>query len=207
MKRILLLIASAFIANLGYAQIESAGMPLKFTLEKQSMRRSASNFFIDINADTTKISFDTPNRVYVTGVTCPVDISMNEGNTFVEGANRVWRVGVKSEKAKAISIFFDKFLLPEGGKLFVYNPDQSIIFGAFTSENNNEQNQLLIRPLASDSVVVEYQEPLNASFKADLHISLATHELRTVNSFLVSNLCSPHATQEEKTNLLMNIIF
>lgn len=202
MKRFIFFIILSLYIGQAFAQYESEGLPLQFRLENKKLRRSVSEFFVDINADTTKISLESSQRVLVSGVTCPVDISVKEGQTFVENGLRVYRVGLKSENAKGISIFFDKFLLPEGGKLFVYNPDQSIVFGAFTSLNNNEKNQLLVRPLTSDSLVVEYQEPLNAQFEADLHISLATHELRAVNKFLISNSCSPHAAQEEKAALL-----
>ena len=199
MKRFLLYIVSLLIAGQALAQYESAGMPLQFTVEKQSLRRSVSNFFIDIDADTTKVVLESSRREFVSGVTCPIDISMNDGNTFIQGDMKVWRVGLRSENAKGISLYFDNFLLPEGAKLFVYNPTQTIIYGAFTSENNNEENKLLIRPLPSDSVVVEYQEPLNASFEAELHLSLATHELRSVNKFMASNNCTPLVVGELKT--------
>ena len=186
MKRFSLLILSILFFCQLMAQYESAGKPLKFSAESAGLKRSLSSFYVDIQADTTKIPTETQGRKLISGVTSNVDISMNDGVTFVEEGLKVWRVGVKSKNAKGISLFFDRFLLPEGGKLFVYNPDQSIVFGAFTSENNNSENKLLIRPLSSDSLVVEYLEPLNASFKADLHISLATHEMRSVNQFLKS---------------------
>lgn len=202
MKRFLIFIISALFIYQAFAQYESDGMPLPFKFEKETSRRSVSHFFVDINADTTNISLESSHRELVTGVTCPIDISIKNGQTFIENGLKVYRVGLKSEKAKGMSIFFDRFLLPEGGKLFVYNPEQSIVYGAFTSINNNDENQLLIRPLTSDSLVVEYQEPLDVPFEADLHISLATHELRAVNTFLVSNKCSPHATQEDKASLL-----
>ena len=145
MKRFLLLLISALFVSMSYAQYESAGMPLQFKLEKETFRRSVSHFFVDINADTTKVSLESSRRELVTGVTCPIDISIKNGQTFIENGLKVYRVGLKSENAKGISIFFDKFLLPEGGKLFVYNPDQSIVFGAFTSLNNNDENKLYLR--------------------------------------------------------------
>ena len=206
MKRFFLYLVSIFIVSQAFAQYESAGAPLKYTLEKQGMRRSTSNFFINLNADTTQVSLDASKREYVSGVTCPLSISMNDGSTFVEGDMKVWRVGLHSDKAKGISLFFDKFLLPEGGKLFVYNPSQSIVYGAFTSENNNDANQLLIRPLASDSIIVEYQEPFTAPFEADLHISLATHELRKVNDFMASNECTPVVTGQVKAEILKRAV-
>lgn len=202
MKRILLYLVSIFIVCQAFAQYESAGMPLKYTQKINGLKRSVSNFFIDINADTTKVSLDSLNRKFVSGVTCPIDISMNDGSVFVEDGLKIWRVGLRSEDAKGIALFFDKFLLPEGGKLFVYNPDQTIVYGAFTSENNNDENTLLIRPLQADSIVVEYQEPLDAPFEAELHMSLATHELRSVNKFMYSNECSPLISREEKAEKL-----
>lgn len=208
MRKLSLLILSILFSFCAFAQYETAGMPLKFSAEKNTnvLKRSVSSFYVDLNADTTMVSMESAHRELITGVTCQVDININECQSFVENNLKVYRVGLRSENAKGISLFFDRFLLPEGGKLFVYNPDQSIIFGAFTSENNNSENKLLIRPLPSDSVVVEYHEPLNSSFNADLHISLATHEVRnlsTINAFQKSeSVCSPHAALEEKASLL-----
>ena len=199
MKKLLLYLVLLFVCAQAFAQYETAGMPLKYNGEKASLKRSASSFFISLNADTTKVSLESTRREYVSGVTCDLDISMNEGSTFVEGDMKVWRVGLRSENAKGMSIFFDKFYLPEGGKLFVYNPTQTIVYGAFTSENNNDENKLLIRPLSSDSVVVEYQEPLDAPFEAELHISLATHEFRIVNEFMASNECTPVIVDQANT--------
>lgn len=202
MKRISSFILFVFCILSAMAQYESAGVPLKFSVDNTMLRRSVSNFYIDINADTTNIPLNLDSGKVISGVTCPVDISMNEGLVFTQGDLKVWRVGLTSENARGISLFFDRFLLPEGGKLFIYNPEQTKILGAFTSENNNNENQLLIRPIASDSVIVEYQEPLNAEFNADLHISVATHELRGANPFLSSNLCSPHVNWVEGADLL-----
>ena len=165
MRKSILLILSLISFCCAFAQYESAGMPLKYTPEKQGMRRSVANFFVNLNADTTKISLETSNRMYVTGVTAEVDIDINKGRTFIENGLKISRVGVYSKNAKGISLFFDKFLLPDGGKLFVYNPNQTIVYGAFTSKNNNDVNKLLIRPLPSDSIIVEYQEPLDAPLK------------------------------------------
>ncbi len=205
-KRYLILFFLISLCSQAFCQYESAGMPVKFTLNEETttynLKRSVSNFFIDIQADTTNFFSENKYRNYTTGVTSAVDISVKDGISFTEDDVKIYRVGLRSKNAKGIALYFDKFLLPDGGKLFVYNPEQTIVFGAFTSENNNEKNTLLVRPLASDSIVVEYQEPIDVTFEADLHISLATHELRAVNEFLASNLCSPHATQEEKTKLL-----
>ena len=199
MRKTILLILSLASCCCAFAQYESAGMPLDFSQQTGKQRRSASNFFVDINADTTKVSLESSRRVFVSGVTAEVDINVNDGQTFVENGLKVSRVGLRSENAKGISLFFDRYHLPEGAKLFVYNPAQTIVYGAFTSENNNKKKSLLVRPLYADSVVVEYQEPLDASFRADLHISLATHELRKANVFMSSNECTALVADRQGT--------
>ena len=69
MKRFILYLVSILIASQALAQYESAGAPLKYTQQKQGMRRSASNFYINLNADTTKVSLGFSNRKFVSGVT------------------------------------------------------------------------------------------------------------------------------------------
>ena len=112
MKKYLLLIISVFVVCNVFAQYEIPGMPLAFQLEKQSLRRSAFDFFIDINADTTKISSEkvqSERREFITGVTCPVDINIANAQYFVENDVKVYRVGLRSNEAKGISLYFDRF--------------------------------------------------------------------------------------------------
>ena len=42
-----------------------------------------------------------------------------------------------SPNAASISLIFIEFNVPDGAKLFLYNPSQTIVYGAFTSANNN----------------------------------------------------------------------
>ena len=84
MKKTILLILSLVSFCWAFAQYESAGMPLKFSQQTGIQRRSTANFFVDINADTTKISLETSRRTFVSGVTAEVAVNVNDGQTFFD---------------------------------------------------------------------------------------------------------------------------
>lgn len=101
----------------------------------------------------------------------------NSGVTFTTlDGTKVWRVGLRSSKAYSLNILFSKFNVPEGAQLFVYNADQSEILGSFTHHNNSDVGMLPIQPIEGDEVIVEYQEPANASFNGEVEIGEINHD-------------------------------
>ncbi len=101
----------------------------------------------------------------------------NSGINFITNDNiKVWRVGIRSSKAYSINILFSKFNLPEGAKLFVYNSDQTEVLGSYTHMNNSNINILPVQPIAGDEIIVEYQEPLDASFTGEIEIGEVNHD-------------------------------
>lgn len=104
----------------------------------------------------------------------------NSGITFSSGNMKVWRVGIRSRSAYSLNILFSKFKLPEGAKVFVYNSDQTEILGSYTEQNNSVLNLLPIQPVGGDELIVEYQEPVNASFKGEIEIGEVNHDFRGV---------------------------
>lgn len=100
----------------------------------------------------------------------------NSGVTFVAGNMQVWRVGIHSKGAYSLNILFSKFRLPPGALLFVYNSDQSEILGSYTEKNNSAQQLLPIQPVGGDELIVEYQEPLDATFKGEIEIGEVNHD-------------------------------
>ncbi|HBG57643.1 trypsin-like serine peptidase [Proteiniphilum sp. UBA1028] len=113
----------------------------------------------------------------------------NSGITFTSGAMRVWRVGIRSKGAYSLNILFTKFRLPENAKLFVYNSNQSETLGSFTHENNTELNLLPLQPIGGEELIVEYQEPLNASFHGEIEIGEVNHDY--VGIFRAAELRDP----------------
>ncbi len=83
---------------------------------------------------------------------------------------RIFLYNIQSTDARSIQLFFENFLLPDGGELFIYNKDLSIVRGAFTSANNNKGNQLMIANFPDNNITIEYFEPYNVSFEAFLEL-------------------------------------
>lgn len=104
----------------------------------------------------------------------------NAGITFHWGNMKVWRVGIRSKGAYSLNILLSKFRLPAGASVFVYNSDQTEILGSFTEENNSELNLLPIQPIGGEELIVEYQEPLDASFPGEIEIGEVNHDFRGI---------------------------
>lgn len=189
----------------GFAQIQVNGIsPIPFDNETSTAstvgKRNTQPFFYKIPFVASQ---ETPSALrsrYTIGKSFEVNFSPeNTGNHFITNdGTYVWRMGLYSPNAASISFVFDEFNLPEGASIFVYNPTQTTVAGAFTHINNNKNHTLPIAPFASDSIIIEYQEPANVAFKGKLHIGRVTHNtvdfsLKQTGSFNTSAKCSPHA--------------
>ncbi|TAJ12026.1 T9SS C-terminal target domain-containing protein [Marinilabiliaceae bacterium JC017] len=106
--------------------------------------------------------------------------------TVTDDGTRVWRLGIYSKGAKSINLIFDRFEIPEGGKVFVYNPDRSVVLGAFTDLSNKSSGLFAIAPVPGDEVILEYQEEPEVSKKVDLLLSAVNHDYLGVYSQMMS---------------------
>ena len=104
-----------------------------------------------------------------------------DGNewTLTDGT-RVWQVGIHSQGAYSINLLFTEYHVPEGAKLFLYNADHSYIIGAFDHRNNSPSGVLPVRPVAGESIIIEYSEPVDAAFPGQLVIGEVNHDYRDI---------------------------
>jgi lysyl endopeptidase len=100
----------------------------------------------------------------------------NSGEWFDAHGFKVWQLRLKSEGALSMNLIFSKYYLPEGARLFVFDPDKEVILGAFTSKNNKPYKKLAIYPLPGDELVLQYEEPIDAAFSAELEIGYINHD-------------------------------
>lgn len=194
MKRIVgLLVCIVCCFQAIMAQIESEGTPTPFTMPAQTYHRSATSFFYTLQIDTTK-ALISDQRSYAIGHVAQVHFTPQKDGTWevLENETRVWRMGLVSNGAASMSVVLAQLNMPDGGKLFVYNPSQTQVLGAFGIENQNESGILPIRPLIGDSLIIEYQEPADAAFSGTFCIERVAHN-RSTSTFNGSNKCSPHA--------------
>jgi hypothetical protein len=105
----------------------------------------------------------------------------NSGASFrLNDGTLVWRLRIRSRGALSINILFTEFELPEGAKLFLYDPKQRQILGAFDCLNNSEDGLLPVAPVWGEEIVVEYQEPERAAFAGKIRVGEINHAYRSL---------------------------
>jgi len=100
--------------------------------------------------------------------------------TTIPSGQRVWNLAITSPGAYSLSLVFDKFSLPKGGQLFIYNYSDDRVLGAYTEKNNKASGRFAIEPLAGEDLIIEYIEPLNPEFKAELQLGKVYHDFKNV---------------------------
>ena len=118
------------------------------------------------------------------GKIIPVDISIaNFGVAQQLPDNGVlWRVQLKAPNALATNLYFDQFDLAPGALLFVYNNDQSIVLGAFTSDNNHPSGTFATGILHGSTCWIELYEPAEVTGQSQLHINEMGYAYRHIRS-------------------------
>jgi len=170
------------------AQISQPGTPFSFSLKNKSVVpviqmpevNPVELLREDENSDTL------PDYPYRFAKNLEVNLSPENSGLWQElkGKGKLWRLGIKSEGAVAINLIFKHYLLPPGAKLFLYNPDHSMILGAFTEKNNKPWGSLAMTPVKGDEIIIEYFEPENTSTKRKLVIGTVGHAYREILGLL-----------------------
>ncbi len=178
-----------FSESASYAQISEGGLPYSHS---NSLLKSSINVpgFVSRQLDIKMLLLEdkltkTPNRYSIFE---DVLIDIKEKGVEIDLPDedgKIWLFSIESENAKSIQLYFNNFLLPPGASLYVYNQDYSIVYGAFTSSNNNERNQLMLADLSNNHVTIEYYEPYDKEFEGLIElgsIGQAYKELKSKKS-------------------------
>ena len=122
-----------------YAQVSIGGIPPSTILSLPEDRNVATVAGPDLQVIQQE---DRDNPLpYRYGVNLPVDYAPENSGSWTDLADgsRLWRLSVRIDGALGLSACFDKFYIPAGGKLFLYDLHKSRIIGAFTSANNSQR--------------------------------------------------------------------
>ena len=131
----------------------------------------------------THVRPQSPHK-FAEAVDFHVDITDAGRGSWIEDATnnrRTWRSIIKSPGALSISLLFNDFMLPDGSELYIIGKDDTL--GAFTAEiNNKATRKFATTPLAGDTVIIEYHEPLhnkNTGKAPALRIGKIVHGFRS----------------------------
>ncbi|MFN2429669.1 MAG: serine protease, partial [Cryomorphaceae bacterium] len=183
--RIIFTLLLSFVFTIGVnAQISHGGEPIGWDNPTASDVEFLSLPTPDIKAhEREDETLDQhPDIPYRYGAIAEVDFDSDRHGswTSLPNGDRVWRLAISSPGALSLNFLFDDYQVPEGGKVFVYNPEKTQLLGSFTSENTSKINSLGVGILHGDKMIIEYVEPVEVSGQGYLHISKITHGYRSI---------------------------
>ena len=125
------------------------------------------------------------------GMEILLDLNMENDGLWTElpSGGKIWQATIQSSGALNLSINFDKFHLPKGSKLQLYNDNRTDIISTFTNEQNREAGQLGTWFVEGDIIWIEYYQPPGIQDLPKLEITSVIHGYRMgkVNLLLDGN--------------------
>jgi hypothetical protein len=115
-----------------------------------------------------------------------IDLKQQGDVTILENGDKVWRIAIQSPEALNLSINFDTFHVPIGGRLFLYNPAHTDVSKPYTQNQNTPNKILGSWFISGDTIWVEYYEPQEVQSETQITIGSVIHGYRmgAVNRFL-----------------------
>ena len=161
-SKLYLLFPFVFAFFNGSAQISHGGYPLGLSGEQLDPMVSVLNLPEVDNAQHVERvrSVNKVNKDLEFAVERLVEVSTaNNGQwSILPNGDRLWRMNIYSPNAHSLSVNFNKFLIPEGGEVFIYNPANGYYIGSF-DHTNSSNVEMGTAPILGDQIVIEYREP------------------------------------------------
>ncbi|VXB91755.1 conserved exported hypothetical protein [Flavobacterium sp. 9AF] len=156
MKKIIIYLISICISGSIFAQVQEGGTPESFELIANNLP----------NVTTFTYAFDPSEINSVNDSLYHVGVAEQVSIDFIESSNKftsvngivVYRLLVEVKNTLGLGIDFSDFYLPNGGKLYAYNEDKTILLGAFTDNNNQVDRKFSIQPISGTKLILEYNQ-------------------------------------------------
>ncbi|MCD4792463.1 MAG: trypsin-like peptidase domain-containing protein [Bacteroidales bacterium] len=190
LKEIILIIILTFTGqNYLTAQINIGGTPIGFekkykTLIKQNIpvfslpKLNNEQLLLEAELNETK---DQPWQ-FGKNIDVNIDL-MRQSAVNNISSGKLYRLTIHSEYALTINLRFSKYKLPKNAVLYIYNEDKTDIIGGFTSQNNQKNKIFATGLIRGDKITIEYFEPDDANFHAELVIDRITHGFRSISNY------------------------
>ena len=197
MKKLILYVLFFVTVNHTQAQM---GFPVSFdnsATNSQAFRTSMSQQTLPNYSNSTLIARADSIKAACGG--CGPDVYFGKGmaqstnlksSAHYYNANinngKLWIYKMSSPTALGLMVYFNKFILPPEGFLYVYNADRSIVYGPYTSLNTPDDTTKAVQfgtPLiASSEIYLEYFEPSIAAFAGHIEINNTIHAFNSLAS-------------------------
>jgi hypothetical protein len=191
MKKILLFIVLICFSYCARSQESHGGIPRYFdkNLNLGAGLKSNRGFYclpyLDNSAEAISaelVKQEQPHlRQNYYGKLIFVDIDLLEmANVIDINGGKLYLLKIESETAFGLQFFLDKFKIPEGGELFIFNEAGTDIMGSFNNKNNQLSGKFSTHCIEGNKIYLEYFEPKSAKGKTKLHIDRISHVFKDI---------------------------
>jgi hypothetical protein len=121
------------------------------------------------------------------GAVIPVGFSSDDSGRWddVPSGELVWRLRLVSPGARSLGLLFDRYELPESGKLFVHGREPGTVLGAYTRATRQPNGMLAIQPVLGEELTIEYVQDASDPGVPVLRLGEVTHDYRGILDALV----------------------
>ena len=157
-KKIFLLL---IIVNFIQSQVSIGGTPKSVLNDIEQINQSVKLPKVDSEALLLEDEIEQMDKSIPFRFGSPFEVNYNLNNSgeWIEtDLGRIWRLAITSEDAYSINLIYNRFVLPDGAEMFVYDEDMTTILGAFTSANNKEYQTFSTAPTKGETTIIEYFE-------------------------------------------------
>lgn len=182
------IIALFAFSSITWAQINDGGSPVKsFTMSDFNKTRIPVIEIPSIDLEKIQAEDEIEDAEGMKAprfaVLVPMKIGFSDGVwTNLPNGDRIWRAHIKTDKAKATSLYFDDFFMPKGATLHVYSPDKVQVLGGFGAHNNKEHNMFVTSLIYGNEQIIEYYEPFMSRNQGRISISEVSHAYRMIEN-------------------------
>ena len=125
-------------------------------------------------------------------ITIPQKITPNAKGTWESLTEDVlmWRLRIVSQGAKSLNLGFEKYHMPPGGKLYIYQPDLSEVLGPYTEKDNKPHKQLWTPIIETDEIIIELTLPTGHSSELSFLLTSINHGYKELYNAEKSGSCN-----------------
>lgn len=185
------IICSAFLISIlnANAQLSTGEQPISYNLRFEPEVPVDTKVLPDLDMERIEKEdredelYDYPPRF---GYSHKVNFNLQNSGTWQELPNgdKIWQLNIVCPNALSINLLYDKFWIPEGGKLFIYTKDKNYSIGAFTNRNNKGDDKnvqgFATGLLYGNEITVEYYHPQIVKTTPIISIAYVVHGYRYI---------------------------
>jgi len=146
------------VARVEMPQVDLAAYQAEDAVRDQSGRPAPFRFAAGIDVDLTPAKAGTWE-------------SLGDGSSL-------WRLRIASPGALSLNLGFDRFELPAGARLWLYDGNGTMVQGPYTRDNQNAEGGLWTAVVLGDEIVVELHQPAAGGSQTNLRIASVNHGYR-----------------------------